>query len=64
MMEFCLEKAAEHNAQHLWLGVWEKNARARAFYQKWQFAVEGQHVFCVGDDPQIDYWMVRPVKAA
>jgi diamine N-acetyltransferase len=45
----------------LWLGVWERNARALAFYRKWGFEVMGEHTFKVGDDPQRDLLMRRDV---
>ena len=38
----------------LWLGVWERNDRARAFYAKCGFADVGEHVFLFGTDPQTD----------
>jgi ribosomal protein S18 acetylase RimI-like enzyme len=43
----------------LWLGVWEENPRAIAFYAKWSFVVVGQKTFLVGDDPQTDHVMQR-----
>jgi ribosomal protein S18 acetylase RimI-like enzyme len=46
----------------LWLGVWERNARALAFYRKWGFEVVGAHIFKVGDDPQRDLLMRRDVR--
>ena len=38
----------------LWLGVWERNARAQAFYRKYGFGKVGTQVFVVGSDPQTD----------
>ena len=48
----------------LWLGVWERNARALAFYRKWGFEVVGEHIFVVGDDPQRDLLMRRDAQCA
>ena len=45
-------------AKTLWLGVWEKNDRARAFYAKCGFADVGEHIFLFGTDPQTDRVMV------
>jgi ribosomal protein S18 acetylase RimI-like enzyme len=45
----------------LWLGVWERNSRALAFYRKWQFEVMGEHTFNLGRDPQRDLIMCRDV---
>ena len=36
------------------LGVWEKNERARAFYQRFGFREIGQHEFRLGQDVQTD----------
>lgn len=41
-------------ARTLWLGVWEHNSRARAFYGKCGFADVGEHIFLFGTDPQTD----------
>ena len=38
----------------LWLGVWERNPRAQAFYRKSGFADVGSQVFLVGTDAQTD----------
>lgn len=57
------EAAAERGAQTLWLGVWERNERAKAFYRKDGFSDVGSHVFLVGADPQTDRVLVRPVRS-
>lgn len=46
--------ARERGARTLWLGVWERNDRARAFYAKCGFSDAGEHVFLFGTDPQTD----------
>ena len=50
--------ARERGAKTLWLGVWERNDRARAFYVKCGFADVGEHIFLFGTDPQTDRVMV------
>jgi GNAT superfamily N-acetyltransferase len=50
--------ARARGAQTLWLGVWERNDRARAFYVKCGFADVGEHIFLFGTDPQTDRVMV------
>jgi ribosomal protein S18 acetylase RimI-like enzyme len=45
----------------LWLGVWERNERAKAFYHKNGFADVGSHEFMVGTDAQTDRILVRPL---
>jgi ribosomal protein S18 acetylase RimI-like enzyme len=46
--------AEQENATHLWLGVWEHNARAIRFYEKLAFTPFGTHVFMLGNDAQTD----------
>lgn len=53
--------AAERGARTLWLGVWERNDRARAFYAKCGFADAGEHIFLFGNDPQTDRVMVMAI---
>ncbi len=53
--------AMELGARTLWLGVWEKNDRAIAFYEKTGFRVVGEHDFWVGSDRQVDRIMVTRV---
>jgi len=43
----------------LWLGVWERNARAIAFYRKQGFEVVGEQEFMLGADRQRDLVMAR-----
>ena len=47
-------EARQRGARTLWLGVWERNDRARAFYAKCGFADAGEHIFLFGTDPQTD----------
>ena len=49
------EAAQELGGRHLWLGVWEKNPRAIAFYLKSGFVKVGSHKFVVGSDIQTDW---------
>ena len=55
-------EAWRRGARTLWLGVWERNARAIAFYQKSGFVEVGSHVFMVGTDAQIDRILVRALS--
>lgn len=54
LMARVMDEARARGAATLWLGVWEHNARARAFYAKCGFADVGEHVFLFGTDPQTD----------
>jgi diamine N-acetyltransferase len=54
LMEAAKQRARQRGANTLWLGVWERNARAQAFYRKHGFSKVGSQVFVVGTDPQTD----------
>ena len=58
LMEAVRVEARRRKARTLWLGVWERNDRARAFYAKCGFAAAGTHIFLFGTDPQTDLVMV------
>jgi diamine N-acetyltransferase len=51
--------ARARGARELWLGVWERNERAQAFYRKCGFMKVGTQIFVVGTDPQTDHVMLR-----
>ena len=61
MMRAVEAEAARRGGRTLWLGVWERNERAKAFYTKSGFVDVGSHVFMVGTDPQTDRIMARPL---
>jgi ribosomal protein S18 acetylase RimI-like enzyme len=48
-------------ARTLWLGVWERNHRALAYYRKAGFTDIGAHEFYLGHDLQVDRLMSRPL---
>ena len=54
LMHASRHAAEELGGLHIWLGVWEHNPKAIAFYRKTGFTVVGSHVFMVGSDPQTD----------
>ena len=59
LMRACLDAARQAAHKTVWLGVWERNARAQAFYRKWNFRTVGEHVFPLGSDLQRDIVMER-----
>jgi len=59
LMARCVEDARKVGHDVVWLGVWERNARAIRFYERWGFRPVGEHVFVVGKDPQNDLVMRR-----
>ena len=64
LMAEVLRAATSCGAQTLWLGVWEYNTRAQAFYRKYGFQRVGEHVFPVGSDPQVDWLLARSLDVA
>lgn len=62
LMKKVLATVLERDAATLWLGVWEHNARAIAFYRKLGFADVGTHMFLLGDDQQTDRIMCRATR--
>ena len=59
LMRACLDEARRAGHETIWLGVWERNARAQAFYHKWDFRTVGEHMFQLGSDEQRDLLMER-----
>lgn len=59
LMRACVDEAQRAGHETMWLGVWERNGRAQAFYRKWNFRAVGEHVFQLGSDPQTDILMER-----
>jgi ribosomal protein S18 acetylase RimI-like enzyme len=59
LMKKSLDYAKEKGYDLAWLGVWENNDLAQAFYTKWGFERFGEHIFMLGDDPQIDWLLKR-----
>lgn len=57
LMRFSIQLAKERNYDSLWLGVWEKNNRAIAFYTRWGFEIIGVKTFMLGNDLQDDHLM-------
>lgn len=62
LMDAIIVEARRQGARSLWLGVWERNERARAFYRKMGFSDVGRKVFVVGTDAQTDRVMVQPLS--
>jgi ribosomal protein S18 acetylase RimI-like enzyme len=61
LMQRCLDEAVSRRRRVVWLGVWERNARAIAFYRRWGFTDVGAQPFVLGTDLQTDRIMSRPV---
>ena len=61
LMRACVDEARRAGHGTIWLGVWERNGRAQAFYRKWDFRAVGEHAFQLGADSQTDILMERAV---
>ncbi len=60
LMNFALNFAVKKNYELIWLGVWEHNERANAFYKKFGFEDSGvEHPFPIGNTPQTDVWLYK-----
>jgi ribosomal protein S18 acetylase RimI-like enzyme len=64
LMRSALDALAAQACDVVWLGVWERNLKAIAFYKKIGFVAVGSHIFAVGRDPQRDIIMARPLAHA
>ena len=62
LLQKAIEKAHSLKINTLWLGVWEKNTKAIAFYKKHNFVPFANHHFMIGTDEQYDVLMKRPLK--
>jgi ribosomal protein S18 acetylase RimI-like enzyme len=58
-IDFTLKEATAQNLQYVWLGVWEHNQKALAFYKKHGFEVFSSHEFMLGSDKQTDLLMKK-----
>lgn len=61
LLEHALAYASAQGCRAVWLGVWEHNLSARAFYDRMGFTPCGWHVFPFAGEPQRDIWLQRPV---
>lgn len=59
LLLFAQETAKELQKKSIWLGVWEFNDNALAFYQTMGFERVGSHSFFMGDDEQTDFLMLK-----
>ena len=64
LMRGCLDEAASRGCRTVWLGVWERNARAIAFYERAGFRDVGAQEFQLGNDRQRDRVMRRDLGDA
>lgn len=61
LLNKAIEIAKAENKMKVWLGVWEKNDNAIAFYKKMGFVRTGEHSFYMGEEEQVDYIMTKTI---
>ena len=59
LIDKAIEIARAQGKKLIWLGVWEHNVNAIAFYEKMGFVHTGAHSFFMGDDEQTDFIMTK-----
>ncbi len=64
LMARVVEESRSIGGDVIWLGVWERNPRAIAFYVRHGFERVSEHQFLLGADMQLDWLMARPVERA
>ena len=57
LLHHALDLAGKAGYATVWLGVWEHNRKAIAFYDRNGFIKTGSHDFVLGNDVQTDYIM-------
>ncbi len=62
LMQACFDRARQLGHGTVYLGVWEDNHRAIAFYRKCGFEIVGSHVFHMGGEAQNDFLMERRLQ--
>jgi len=61
LLQFAIQTAIDKQKEFIWLGVWEHNPKAIAFYRHHRFEVCGSHDFILGEDRQTDLLMKKAV---
>lgn len=59
LLNEAFDAAFQYDKKKIWLGVWEKNENAIAFYERKGFVQTGTHSFYMGDEEQIDFIMIK-----
>ncbi len=62
LLNKAMEIAVERNKRKIWLGVWERNENAIAFYNKMGFIQTGTHSFYMGNEEQIDFILTKTLR--
>lgn len=63
LLSECVERVRGAGCDVLWLGVWEGNSKAIAFYERFGLRPVGTHEFRFGSQPQTDLLMVMSLQS-
>ncbi len=61
LMDHALQSLAVQSAAHLYLGVWEHNHKAQAFYRRYAFRPIGKYLYYVGTHADREIIMQRVI---
>ncbi len=64
LIEYAIDIATQQQYEVIWLGVWDENKNAQAFYIKQGFTIFGEHPFVLGTEPQRDWLMKKELEKA
>ncbi|MFD1671058.1 GNAT family N-acetyltransferase [Agrilactobacillus yilanensis] len=64
MLTLATELAQQRHKKEMWLGVWEHNYKAQAFYKTMGFERFSEHHFIMGDDVQTDFLLKKVLPEA
>lgn len=64
LMQAAIALATDTGKTKIWLGVWEHNERAIAFYRSFGFVQTGTHDFILGTDVQCDWIMEKEITSS
>jgi GNAT superfamily N-acetyltransferase len=62
LFQACFDEARRAGHETLWLQVWDRNPRARAFYRKWGLEDVGEMAFLLGSELQSDRVLVKAIQ--
>lgn len=63
LLDTAYAQALEYGKRKVWLGVWEHNTKAMAFYARQNFTKIGSHTFQLGDDNQTDFILSKTIES-
>lgn len=62
MFDFALKQAVERDFTWAWLGVWERNFKAQAFYSQYGFEKFSEHEYVTGNTVDTDWLLKKYLK--